>query len=247
MKYWNKFECKHLTLAVVGVSALALTTGCRTSHQHAQYSQLPAPVVAAGGSESTSQSEYRSDETYSANANVNANAGVSASAGVQQQSSDQTVIPLYQETVRAGTREVEAGTVRLRKIVKTETVNQPVQVRRETVVIDRTNGGNVQSSNAGQPFQEQEYVIHLKREEPVFEKQVQQVGEIVARKQVQSQQQNVQGQIRRDEIDVVKQGNAQDVTISADAQALINSGASGGSSQFQGEDQSRGQRRSDQP
>src|SRR5690349_14715431 len=124
MKYWNKFERKHLTLAVVGVSALALTTGCRTSHHHAEYSQLPAPVVAAGGSETTSQNEYRSEETTSANASVDVNAGVSASANVQQQSSDQTVIPLYQETVRAGTREVDAGTVRLRKIVKTETVNQ---------------------------------------------------------------------------------------------------------------------------
>ena len=38
MKYPNKFTHKHLTLAVLGVSALALTTGCRTSHKEsAQY------------------------------------------------------------------------------------------------------------------------------------------------------------------------------------------------------------------
>lgn len=241
MKYPIRFERKHITLAVIGASALALTTGCRTSHEHAHYSQLPAPVIAAGGSESTSQNEYRSDQTYSASAS----AGVSANANVQQ-SGDQTVIPLYQESVRAGTREVDAGTVRLRKIVRTETVNQPVQIRRETVVIDREPGsGNVQSSG-GQPFQEQEYVIRLKREEPVVETQVQQIGQIVARKQVQAQQQNVQRQIRRDEIDVVKQGNAQDVTISAEAQGLINSNAAGGSATVPGEDQSRQERRSDQ-
>ena len=241
MKYPNKFTHKHLTLAVLGVSALALTTGCRTSHKEsAQYSQLPAPVVAAGGSESTSQNEYRSEETYNANASV--------SAGAQPVSSDQTVIPLYQETVKAGTRQVDGGTVRLRKIVKTETVNQPVQIRRETVVIDRQPGsGAVQSSNAGQPFQEQEYVIQLKRDEPVFETQVQEIGQIVARKQVQSQQQNVQGQIRRDSIDVVKPGNSQDVIISQDAQGLINSSAAGGSTKVPGEDQGSGQKRSDQP
>jgi len=240
MKHLNMIEHKRLALAILGVSTLALTTGCRTSHEHAQYSQLPAPVIAAGGSESTSQNEYRTEETSSSTA------GVSASANVQQ-SSDQTVIPLYQETVKAGTREVEAGTVRLRKVVRTETVNQPVQIRRETVVIDRQAGsGNVQSG-AGQPFQEQEYVIHLKREEPMLQTQVEQIGQIVARKQVQNQQQNVQGQIRRDEINVVKQGNAQDVIISQDAQALITPEASGGSARVPGEDESRGQKRSDQP
>jgi stress response protein YsnF len=168
-------------------------------------------------------------------------AGATGSGSAASTGSDQAAatkeIPLYQESVQVGKREVDAGTVHLRKSVKTETVNQPVQLRTETVTIDRqppadqaasasqpsqSGSANLQPSSqsaqtaqtsqagqnaqAGQPFQEQDFVIHLKREEPVVQKTVVPAGRIVAQTRTQTQQTNVQAQIRKEEFAVVNEG-----------------------------------------
>src|SRR5436305_12970838 len=93
------------------------------------------------------------------------------------ESQSEIVIPLYKETVKVGKRTVDAAQIRVRKIVKTETFNQPVQLRREIHVIDRATAKgevastkNNENSIAGNPFEEKEIVIQLKEEEPVVEK-----------------------------------------------------------------------------
>jgi len=222
----------------MGISALALVTGCQTSHRRYAYYSSPSPVIAAGGSETTS-SEYNNSVSTSDN--------YATSQNVTE--GKETVIPLYEESVRTGTREVDAGTVRLRKIVKTETINQPVQVRRETVTIDRepASGAGVRESNSGEAFKDQEIVIHLKKEEPVVETQVTQTGQIVARKHMESKQENVQRQIRKDEIDVVKEGNPQNVTISRDVLSVeARGGASSAGGEFRGEERHEVQPRDQQ-
>jgi Domain of unknown function (DUF2382) len=50
-------------------------------------------------------------------------------------------VPISEEQVKVGTREVEAGAVRLRKVVHTEVVNQPVELRREEVIVERVVAG----------------------------------------------------------------------------------------------------------
>src|SRR5947208_596936 len=71
-----------------------------------------------------------------------------------------------------------------------------------------------QSGASGQAFQEQETVIHLKREEPVVETEVVPSGRIVVQRKTEPQQQSVQRQIRREDIQVQKSGNADNVIIS---------------------------------
>src|ERR1700743_628750 len=71
-----------------------------------------------------------------------------ASAPETSQASSNVVIPLYKESVTVGTRQVDDGTVRLRKVVKTETVNEPVQLRRKTVVIDREPAATAQGAGS---------------------------------------------------------------------------------------------------
>jgi len=117
------------------------------------------------------------------------------------------VVPLYQENVNVGKREVDSGTVRLRKVVKTETVNQPIQLRREEVVIERENGsGKGGEQVLAQPFQEQETVIRLKSEEPVIEKQTVPAGQIVVQTRTSQEQRNIQAEVRREDIDIDKNG-----------------------------------------
>jgi len=130
-------------------------------------------------------------------------------------------LPLYSESLRVGKREVENGSVRLRKTVKTENASQPIELRRETVMIDREAFENAQRAAAnGQPndvgaaFQEKEIVIDLKREEPVVEVQPYVSGRIVAQKRATTDHQNIERQVRRETVEVIKQGDAKDIIVS---------------------------------
>ncbi|HUR47230.1 MAG TPA: DUF2382 domain-containing protein, partial [Candidatus Saccharimonadales bacterium] len=106
-------------------------------------------------------------------------------------------------------------------------------IRRETLVVDR-QPGETQQANASQqrgdlstPFQENEIVIQLKREEPVVETQIVPTGRIIAQKRATTEQQNIQRQVRREDVEVTKEGNAENVTISENVRSAAHAEASG--------------------
>src|SRR5436305_5940845 len=103
-----------VTLAIATVAGLALASGCATRHQTSACYSPPPSTAYAPTPEPTTPTATSAQATM--------------------------VVPLREESVKVGTREVDAGSVRLKKIVKTETINQPVQLRREEVVIDRDTG-----------------------------------------------------------------------------------------------------------
>jgi uncharacterized protein (TIGR02271 family) len=130
-------------------------------------------------------------------------------------------MPLYSESLKVGKRDVESGSVKLRKTVKTETASQPIELRRETVTIDRQAFESAQqAANAGQPndigaaFQEKEIVIDVKREEAVVEVAPYISGRIVAQKRATTEKQNVDRQVRREVVEVIKQGDTQNIIVS---------------------------------
>lgn len=60
--------------------------------------------------------------------------------GVAVPDRDEVRIQLNEEKLKVGKRTVEAGGVRLRKIVRTEVVHVPVKLQREEIVIERVSG-----------------------------------------------------------------------------------------------------------
>lgn len=205
----------------IGLSCAALLAGCYSPdrgtsssyYQSSSYAQDSYPDQGATGS-----------QTYQ-------------TTGGEIQA-ERMVIPLHEEQVQVGTRTVESGTIRLRKQITTETINQPVQIRRETIVVDRepAGGGTTsqsfesstrsghqfqqgqsQSGAIYQPFEQGEIVVRLHSEEPVIEKRVVPAGNIVIETRVNTEQRNLQQQVRRERIDVDK-GNAQNVIISDNLQ-----------------------------
>jgi uncharacterized protein (TIGR02271 family) len=125
------------------------------------------------------------------------------------------VIPLYKEDLAVGKRDVDAGSVRVKKVVKTETVNQPIELRHEEIEIERIPpGSETASAPSGTAFQGQDTVIHLSKEEAVVEKRVASAGQVVLKATSSSTQSNIQAQVRSEDVAVVKSGNAGDnVTI----------------------------------
>lgn len=112
----------------------------------------------------------------------------------------ETTVQLHEEQVRAGKRQVEAGGVRLRKIVRTETVQKPVEVMHEDVVVERVPAGERTPSKDA--FQNKEFFIPLRREEATLEKETRVTGEVHARKTTGTERQTVAGNVRKEDVEI---------------------------------------------
>jgi len=237
----------------------ALVAGChstKSSSSHGtttMYSQPGATASTSSQPSGGTSSVYWQEQ----GAGRSATSAESPSATIGQ---GQVSIPLYEEQIVVGTRPVEAGSVRLRKQVTTETVNQPVQIRRETLVVDREAAPEGQqtsltetgtpatagtSGGISTPFEQGEIVIKLHKEEPVIEKRVVSTGRIVAQTRTNTEQTTVQREIRKEKIDVEKIGNPENVTISEKVGEKSKNEAVGGTGT--GSEQTKGQQNNQKP
>lgn len=116
----------------------------------------------------------------------------------------QQTIPLAEEQLHVGKREVEAGRARLRKVVRTEHVSQPVELRREEVTVERVPASGQEVPSGA--FQEQEIEVPLRREEPVVEKEARVTGQVRVDKTVETEQDTVEGEVRREDVQVDREG-----------------------------------------
>jgi uncharacterized protein (TIGR02271 family) len=116
---------------------------------------------------------------------------------------EQAGMALHEEQLKVGKRQVEMGGVRLRKIVRTETVNQPVELRREEVVVERVPAH--ERSAGEKAFQNEELFIPLWREEPVVEKETRVREKVQARKTAETERRDVSGEVRREDVEIQKE------------------------------------------
>ena len=116
-------------------------------------------------------------------------------------------VPITEEEVKVGKREVEKGAVRIRKEVHTETVNQPVELRREEVVVERVAPGTP-GAVPEDAFKEGEIRVPLKEEEAVVQKTAKVTGEVRLRKEVETETKNIQETVRKEEVRVENEGDA---------------------------------------
>jgi len=127
--------------------------------------------------------------------------GMNTGMGKATTSTSDTVdIPLREEKVKVGTREVEAGSIRLRRIVRVETVNVPVELRSEDVVIERVAGER--GTGGTDDISEKEIVIPVSRQEPVVQKTTEVSGVVRARKTASKETQQVQETVRKEDVQV---------------------------------------------
>jgi uncharacterized protein (TIGR02271 family) len=122
------------------------------------------------------------------------------SPGATATGQDQIDVPLSEEELQVGKREVEAGRVRLRKVVRTEQEQVPVELRREDVEIERVpaSGQDVPST----AFEEQEIDVPVTREEPVISKEARVTGKVQVGKDVETEQRTVGGEVRKEDVEI---------------------------------------------
>jgi uncharacterized protein (TIGR02271 family) len=116
-------------------------------------------------------------------------------------SGDETVIPIVEEQLSVGKREVERGGVRVRSYVVETPVEESVTLRDETVNVER-RAVNRPADVTADAFRERTIELTETDEEAVVAKTARVVEEVVVSKDVTERTEHVSDTVRRTEVDV---------------------------------------------
>ena len=125
--------------------------------------------------------------------------GVSQSAGSDLEDEDELRVQRSEEELRAGTREREAGSMRVRKRVRTDRESIEVPTRHEEVSVERVP---VEGEASEAEIGDDEVVVPVTEEEVVVEKRPVAKEEVRIRKDVVEDTETVEEDVRREEVDV---------------------------------------------
>ena len=161
----------------------------------------------------TAATTTRSTETTVAGLTTGAAAAVTDTASKDAtrtaKAGDDIEVALSEEEVKVGKRTVDAGSVRLRKVIRTEIVNQPVEVRHEEVVVERVSADQVAAGAATSDFKDETIEVPLTREEVVVSKEAKVTGAVRLHKTADTETQNVSETVRKEDVEVVRDGKTE--------------------------------------
>jgi uncharacterized protein (TIGR02271 family) len=127
-----------------------------------------------------------------------------AQAGRRVEGREEARVQLKEEEVKVGKREVEYGGVRLRKIVRTETVQQPVELKREEIVIERVPTTGPAASPCEADFKGEELYVPLRREEAVVQKEAHVREEVRLGKRKEQETKTISETVRKEDVEIEK-------------------------------------------
>jgi len=128
-------------------------------------------------------------------------------AGVAEaRTGKEEVIPLAEEQLTVGKRTVDRGTTRIRRYVVRTPVEKPVTLHEEQVTIERRRPVAAGERVPEGAFEERTTEVHTTSEEPVVTKTPRVAEEVVVRKDARDRTETVRDTVRREEVEVQKQG-----------------------------------------
>jgi uncharacterized protein (TIGR02271 family) len=131
----------------------------------------------------------------------------SAYQGAQQRATDTSAaIPVVQEELKVGKREVQRGGVRIYSRLVETPVNETIGLREEHVNVERHPVDRPVSLADADAFQEKSYELREMAEEAVVEKSARIVEEVVVGKEVSQRQENISDTVRSTEVEVEQLG-----------------------------------------
>ena len=134
-------------------------------------------------------------------------AGVRATGGTTAESAGrgterEEVIPVVEERLNVGKREVERGGVRVRSYVVEQPVQEQVNLREERVTVERRPVDQPVSGDPSRLMQEREIEVTEISERPVVNKEAVVREEVAVGKQAEERTETVQDTVRRTEVKV---------------------------------------------
>ena len=122
--------------------------------------------------------------------------------------STKTTIPVVEEELKVGKREIQAGGFRIYTRVAEQPVEQEVSLRQEHIDVERRPVNRPATERDLRGLKEGSIEVTATAEEPVISKEARVVEEVVVSKDVSQQTQTVRDTVRKTEVDVDKQTGA---------------------------------------
>jgi uncharacterized protein (TIGR02271 family) len=152
-----------------------------------------------GTERTTSATSYEQTATSSTTGTAAGQAFSASDAAMRTDASDVERITRAEEELRVGTRQVQAGEVVVGKHVETEHVTTPVQRRVEHVRIERRP---VNDATGTAELREGEIRVPIMEEEVIVEKRPVVKEEIVVSREVATETEQVEADVRRERVDI---------------------------------------------
>jgi uncharacterized protein (TIGR02271 family) len=147
-------------------------------------------------------SGYRWAAGRSASAVETSALDVPPAAGTSDRAGTQT-IPIVEEKLRVGKRQVEGGRVKVRSYVVETPVEEQVSLRQETVHVERRPVDRELSEAVdANAFRDRTIEVEERDEEAVVSKETRVKEEVVVSKKVDQRTQTVSDKVRRTEVDI---------------------------------------------
>ena len=160
--------------------------------------------------ESVGGSEYSSGAYETGASTLNQERNVSNSLNTDQTSSrlsaDDTSsnrsIPVIEEELQVGKREVETGGMRVRSRIIDRPVEESLRLRHERVTVERNPVNRPATESDLETFREGEIEVRERAEVPVVNKQARVVEEINVRKDVEEHEEVVRDTVRKTDVEI---------------------------------------------
>jgi uncharacterized protein (TIGR02271 family) len=191
---WTRFDPDvepYHTAERLAAESYRLTPSQRAPEQHAEYAQDATPVRTT---------EPRSERHVVATSH----------AGEQHRrvDEDEVKVPVIEEQVEVGTRQIRSGGVRLYTRVIERPVEETVRVRDERVTVERHPVDRPATTSDLTAFKEGMIELTETAEEAVVSKQARVVEEVVVNKEATERTETVRDTVRRTEVEVEPMGAA---------------------------------------
>jgi uncharacterized protein (TIGR02271 family) len=161
-----------------------------------KYDESAGPYTGTGLTEAAT-SMRSTNEATTARTDLDTSSTLTGST----RSGDETVIPIVEEQLSVGKREVERGGVRVRSYVVETPVEESVRLRDETINVER-RAVNRPADVTADAFRERTIELTETDEEAVVAKTARVVEEVVVSKDVTERTEQISDTVRRTEVDV---------------------------------------------
>jgi len=152
--------------------------------------------------QTSSMSQQSAGGSMQGSAQGNMQGGMQGAMQGSQQRADTTAIPVIQEELKVGKREVQRGGVRIYQRVVETPVNESIGLREEHVNVERHPVDRPVSPADVAAFQETTIELRESAEEAVVEKTARVVEEVVVGKEVTERNEQISDTVRRTEVEI---------------------------------------------
>jgi uncharacterized protein (TIGR02271 family) len=151
---------------------------------------------------------YTSDEINSFRTSRGSNVAATGSARSERRTmeGDEAVLPVVEEELQVGKRQVQRGGVRVHTVVEERPVEEQVNLREERVHVERRPVDRPVADADMNAFRETSFEVTETAEEAVVQKRARVIEEVVVHKDVEDRTETIRDTVRRQDVHVHEEG-----------------------------------------